>query len=1538
MDPLINLKRPAPVYYHLCIICQESKGDTLFDASPQGLNSVSDATNARKKLRDISYRDTIERLESAFSCDIKPGLVWHKSCYADYTHKGKIERLQKRYEPSTSAQKSDVPTARYSTLRSNTKAMNWKLCIFCQDTKIQQKTCDVTSENMSNQILSAAKYIEVVSLRVAGVSDLIAAEGCYHPNCLKKFLRDTSKAETEIKKVDLAMIWLGQELKQSAKKGHVVELGKVWMRYNDLALELSIDIPKSFTSRLSTFKEKIAEHVKNDYDFIVLRDQAAPDRQTILVPVKFCHLPISQWTNNDEDECEEFTNIPVFKSEDTEQFLAMIHVALKLRSDILSQPSYKGMDVTEESAIDCVPGSVYMFLRLLLGGQSLLDAEPDEQNVENKEELSKRSRVLSIGQDLVFSVSGGKKKTPKHVGLGSTLHQATRSKQLVDLFHQAGHVISYRDILEMDTSLAKTTLENIDHNTGAVIPPNLVPQRFVHFSVDNIDINDSTLDGKNTFHGTQMAVWQRGPAPDDPLKNIHPSKQSTLNVPKVLETLTPENIAKGTIEPNFGEVNAEWFLKPKSEPFCALEAKSMDLAFMFIRFHEEKKLSWTSFNEKHSQVNPEQTTVGYMPIITAPAHEIHTLNTVIQRLVHVTAALKQKYTVVTVDQALFPILMELKWSQAPYKNTLIPRLGGLHICMNFLKVLGQHTEDIGLEDVWTESELLGPISTQKVLNGKSYAKGVRAHKLTLQALWQLLLPQLLSYLEEHDHILKEDLVKMAQSNEPQQYDDLVTILSSASFQNCLHAFVLSKSEDINFQYWWNYMKMVNILLLFIRAQRDGLWDLHLFAFREMLPYFHHYDHTNYARWGCVYFAAMNQLPEEVKDEFKKGNFVVKESNRRFNQVDPDHSLEWLNAIGKKGGGIIGITKTNSALVRWALSYNLRASIARKTRTLFMVDHNDNMIHNESTPSRIARDNIDENSIVCVLRRFKVLAEDVSYQFLQNIATKDLATSDIQDSLLKAQTLGQFKLDTFVKERMMALDKSHTQVKLSDPLHKSNAKTFKSLYEVKMVISGKETILKADRNILQRLITAYQAGRNVDLNRILCHELMPVPISLANTNGSLRTGNKAILADVMMKDVICPPDIPIPSASCLIIDGQALVVTLDKPAGVFNFGQLADAFLKLVLFMGTSFKRIDVTFDRYNETSIKAGTRDRRLKHAHLVRRVIENGSVPIPNNFSDFLAKSENKKDLACFLSNYLINNVPADKTLVVSGGFHKEDDVRTNNSNLSIEGLQANHEEADTRIVLHCLHCDADKIVVSARDTDVLVQLVALFHKIRCTKLWLRAGTSEKRKYIPVHEIRQKLSFTDPVFETLIPFHAITGCDTVSYIAGISKKTAWKIFTTNNNDLLHLGVDELKQETAQKAEKFICKLYGVPEASSCDEARVKLFSKGKTPQALPPTTDALRFHVQRAHYQAMVWRQSVIPKPVLPPPTMLGWKMVDGQLVPILLSLPPIPQSCKDIVTCGCLGGCTSATCSCRKGQLVCTAACKCADTGTKECMNIRD
>jgi hypothetical protein len=70
--------------------------------------------------------------------------------------------------------------------------------------------------------------------------------------------------------------------------------------------------------------------------------------------------------------------------------------------------------------------------------------------------------------------------------------------------------------------------------------------------------------------------------------------------------------------------------------------------------------SWSAFNQALSKCDPDLTTVGYMPLLQAPVHDFGTLNTVVQQCMHISEKLGKKYTVITVDQALYFKLMDLK--------------------------------------------------------------------------------------------------------------------------------------------------------------------------------------------------------------------------------------------------------------------------------------------------------------------------------------------------------------------------------------------------------------------------------------------------------------------------------------------------------------------------------------------------------------------------------------------------------------------------------------------------------------------------------------------------------------------------------------------------------------------------------------------------------------------------------------------------------------------------------------------------------------
>ena len=91
-----------------------------------------------------------------------------------------------------------------------------------------------------------------------------------------------------------------------------------------------------------------------------------------------------------------------------------------------------------------------------------------------------------------------------------------------------------------------------------------------------------------------------------------------------------------------------------------------------------------------------------------------------------------------------------------------------------------------------------------------------------------------------------------------------------------------------------------------------------------------------------------------------------------------------------------------------------------------------------------------------------------------------------------------------------------------------------------------------------------------------------------------------------------------------------------------------------------------------------------------------------------------------------------------------------------------------------------------------------------------MESGTSVKPTYMCVHTICETLAISQDYLTNIIPFQAITRCNTVSHIVGLGMRTAGKAFCSNPDLLANLGSDDLHDETCKLAEKFICRMYNL--------------------------------------------------------------------------------------------------------------------------------
>ena len=128
--------------------------------------------------------------------------------------------------------------------------------------------------------------------------------------------------------------------------------------------------------------------------------------------------------------------------------------------------------------------------------------------------------------------------------------------------------------------------------------------------------------------------------------------------------------------------------------------------------------------------------------------------------------------------------------------------------------------------------------------------------------------------------------------------------------------------------------MYELLLLFTRATRQSLWNLHLASLEAMIPYFFVHELQNYARLISEYIAQMRNIKtyeEETWKFFEDGNFSVNKSHFPFSAIGADYGIRQLNQELKIVGGVKGLLQNENTLHSFVLCALVLDSVCRDFR-------------------------------------------------------------------------------------------------------------------------------------------------------------------------------------------------------------------------------------------------------------------------------------------------------------------------------------------------------------------------------------------------------------------------------------------------------------------------------------------------------------------------------------------------------------------------------------------------------------------------------
>ena len=702
--------------------------------------------------------------------------------------------------------------------------------------------------NLHDKLHKIAKTNVALLTRLQLAFDVMAGDVLYHVNCIRTQMREGEGSEqhrtcsSEKDNRDIIFEQLRREIYARTHRGQAVLVSDCWERFKELSEETNSIIPYYFLSRRSFFKEKLVQLLPNVQ---IIHRQSSDLEDDIIISTSLTMRDICDILTSEGGEPGDF-KLPAYNED---EMIKLVHVALYLRKLILDHPAHSKSELTEENAYSAVPEGLYVFMALMHGGSDVLQTEDEE--FDDKEKAAKLRRdILGVCQDLTYTISGGRIIPPKQYSLGLTVHQLSgRSKKLVNILHRERQIISYDQCLQADTALAEETLMNMDPETGTVIPKNMVHGRPVQFGDDNIDCSkESAKAGHSSgYHGTQMVAFQPGPAAEVDISKIKFSTR-TLTVPEVVHKLQElhDPIIK---EPPYliTEQDVDNILNrnPDNPGFKAFtQAYAKELAFNMHRQHigrtKEVNSNWTNYNKKHSGCSDVlATSVGQMPLLNAKADEHNTINTCVERAKIIAQHLGDKYIWFVTDQAIAAPAHETKWTRGGDWDNVHFRLGGLHASNIYMAAIGDHITDSELPQIWVEAGIITEGQVDKILKGKDYKAGIRLHRITWQAVWQVIMPQFMEHVKATNGDLHTDLCTL--SHDADSILPLFTRVNSSEVLDALDEFLNIKRQDKNIAFLWTYMDMVQVLLTFTRAQRDDDWVLYMYTFTLMLDLFMRWD-------------------------------------------------------------------------------------------------------------------------------------------------------------------------------------------------------------------------------------------------------------------------------------------------------------------------------------------------------------------------------------------------------------------------------------------------------------------------------------------------------------------------------------------------------------------------------------------------------------------------------------------------------------------------------------------------------------------------
>ena len=491
------------------MICQtEKEGESLVE-NPRSIDILFNAVNARAGYGEIKYVEIANNLKELSEHNLEAA-TWHRTCYQETTHSGMLKRLRERYEKELSgpseAKKRNPKTPQFT--RSQTSPYSKDVCFFCDKPAGYRETLRKVSTTSAGKSLHEAigisgnERLRVKLSTAVDSQDAHAIDIQYHKKCWSNHVstvlrRSTTAAKSSSKSIAseiAARIEFLTTTEVSLRNGNVLLMSELQDAYNSILKENGVD---DKTVSRKSLKDILISEI-NDVEFNKPKRVNESERVT----VKGTRDAAVQLIEEDENDLRD-------------EMKVLYDAALHLRKAINKSKRWIFEGSLETLSKEHFPEELYCFFRWVINGPNTTLSSN-----EKCEKIHKRAMNLvqsTMAMCLTERQIGNKKseiikssrEMPLQLAVGLAVHQSVRSKELVNMLRGFGISVEYNRLLRLESELESGVIKRMEKNNGLFLPPDIVKGRHIFFAIDNVDFAEDTYDGRNTLHGTSMAIYQR---------------------------------------------------------------------------------------------------------------------------------------------------------------------------------------------------------------------------------------------------------------------------------------------------------------------------------------------------------------------------------------------------------------------------------------------------------------------------------------------------------------------------------------------------------------------------------------------------------------------------------------------------------------------------------------------------------------------------------------------------------------------------------------------------------------------------------------------------------------------------------------------------------------------------------------------------------------------------------------------------------------------------------------------------------------------